>query len=38
MVILGGVLQENPFFTPPEQFLQKQRGRCARDGLQPAAN
>jgi hypothetical protein len=21
MVILGGVLQENPFFVPPDEFL-----------------
>jgi len=21
MIIVGGILQENPFFTPPEQFL-----------------
>jgi len=38
MVILGGVLQENPFFIPPEQFLQELRERRLRDGLQPAAN
>lgn len=38
MVILGGVLQENPFFIPPEQFLQELRERHVRDGLQPAAN
>ena len=38
MVILGGVLQENPFFIPPEQFLQELRERHVRDELQPAAN
>ena len=38
MVILGGVLQENPFFIPPEQFLQELRERHVRDGLQLAAN
>ena len=38
MVILGGVLQENPFFIPPELFLQELRERHVRDGLQPAAN
>jgi hypothetical protein len=37
MVILGGVLQVNPFFIPPEQFLQELRERRVRDGLQPAA-
>jgi hypothetical protein len=38
MVILGGVLQENPFFIPPEQFLEELRERRVRDGLKPAAN
>src|SRR5258705_5800626 len=38
MVILGGVLQENPFFTPPEQFLRELRERRMRDGSQPAPN
>ncbi len=38
MVILGGVLQENPFFIPPEQFLQELRERHVRDDFQPAAN
>jgi hypothetical protein len=37
MVILGGVLQVNPFFIPPEQFLQELRERRVRDGLQSAA-
>jgi hypothetical protein len=27
MIIVGGILQENPFFTPPEQFLQDLRAR-----------
>jgi hypothetical protein len=34
-VILGGLLQENPFFAPPDQFvreLQERRGRRARVG------
>ena len=38
MVIIGGVLQENPFFIPPEQFLPELRERRVRVGLQPAAN
>jgi DcmR-like sensory protein len=38
MVILGGVLQENPFFIPPEQFLQELRARRVRDEAQPASN
>jgi hypothetical protein len=27
MVIIGGHLQQNPFFTPPEKFLHEFRGR-----------
>ena len=27
MVIIGGHLQQNPFFTPPEEFLREFRGR-----------
>ena len=27
MVIIGGVLQQNPFFVPPEEFLREYRGR-----------
>ena len=32
VVIIGGVLQENPFFVPPDQFLLElqERGRSAR--------
>jgi hypothetical protein len=26
-MIIGGVLQENPFFVPPDQFLQEIRER-----------
>ena len=26
-VIVGGILQENPFYVPPEQFLQELRAR-----------
>ena len=29
-VIVGGILQENPFFVPPEQFLKELRGRRRR--------
>lgn len=28
MVIIGGVLQQNPFFAPPEVFLREYRERC----------
>lgn len=29
MVIVGGVLQQNPFFVPPDLFLQELRQRRA---------
>lgn len=29
MVIIGGILQQNPFFVPPEQFLRELRERRA---------
>jgi len=31
LVIIGGLLRENPFFIPPEQFLEEMRQRRARD-------
>jgi len=35
MVIIGGQLQQNPFFTPPEEFLREFRGRrSGRTSLQ----
>ena len=27
LIIIGGVLQENPFFVPPEEFLRELRER-----------
>ena len=30
MVIIGGILQRNPFFVSPEQFLPEFRARRAR--------
>ena len=27
MIIVGGVLQENPFFVPPDEFLRELRER-----------
>src|SRR5580692_2833142 len=27
MIIIGGILQQNPFFVPPEEFLREIRGR-----------
>lgn len=35
LVILGGTLQQNPFFTPPEEFLREYRARRAGTGIQP---
>ena len=31
MVIVGGVLQENPFFVPPDEFLRELRERAGPD-------
>jgi len=30
MIIIGGILQENPFFVPPEEFLREVRQRGGR--------
>jgi hypothetical protein len=30
MIIIGGILQHNPFFVPPEEFLRELRGRRVR--------
>jgi hypothetical protein len=31
MIVIGGILQENPFFVPPDQFLRELREREAGD-------
>ena len=31
MVIIGGVLQQNPFFVPPDEVLRELRERVGRD-------
>jgi hypothetical protein len=31
MVIIGGILQENPFFVAPEEFLRELRNRPRSD-------
>jgi hypothetical protein len=31
MVIVGGALQENSFFVPPDEFLQELRARAQRE-------
>src|SRR3984893_18679802 len=38
MIIIGGILQHNPFFVPPEEFLQELRQRDASPGEQDLAN
>lgn len=35
LVIIGGVLQENPFFVPPEEFLRELRDRKANRKASP---
>jgi len=37
MVILGGILQHNPFFAPPEEFLSEYRERRAERGSSPSS-
>ena len=37
MVIIGGILQENPFFIPPDEFLREFRQRRSRRSGSPAA-
>ena len=35
MIIIGGMLQQNPFFVPPEEFLREIRGRRASRTAKP---
>lgn len=37
MVIIGGILQQNPFFVPPHEFLREFRERRAGRSRSPAA-
>jgi hypothetical protein len=37
MIIIGGILQENPFFVPPDEFLRKLRERHAARDTSPAS-
>ena len=37
MVIIGGILQQNPFFVPPDEFLHEFRQRRARRNISLAA-
>ena len=36
MVIVGGILQKNPFFVPPMEFLHEIRARRAAQSVRPA--
>ena len=36
MIIIGGILQKNPFFVPPEEFLREVRQRRAKRTTRPA--
>jgi len=36
MVIIGGILQQNPFFVPPDEFLREFRQRRANRSSSPA--
>jgi hypothetical protein len=31
MVVIAGVLQENPFFVPPDEFLRELRARAGNE-------
>jgi hypothetical protein len=35
MIVIGGVLQENPFFVPPDEFLRELRERHTRSNTAP---
>ena len=37
MIIIGGILQQNPFFVPPEEFLREVRERRASQTASPPA-
>ena len=36
MIIIGGILQQNPFFVPPKEFLREYRQRRARRTESPS--
>lgn len=37
MIIIGGILQENPFFVPPDEFLRELRDRGGRCTVEAAS-
>jgi len=38
MVIIGGILQENPFFVPPAEMLRELRARAGRGDADDTAH
>jgi hypothetical protein len=36
MVIIGGILQQNPFFVPPDEFLRELRERAGHNSPSPS--
>jgi hypothetical protein len=38
MIIIGGLLQENPFFVPPDEFLRELRTRQATRNEPPPSS
>jgi hypothetical protein len=37
MIIIGGILQENPFFVPPDEFLRELRERQSTRNAPPSS-
>lgn len=37
MIIIGGILQENPFYVPPDEFLRELHARGATQNTSPQA-
>jgi len=37
MIIIGGILQENPFFVPPDEFLRELREQRAAQNAEPSS-
>jgi hypothetical protein len=33
MVIIGGILQENPFYVPPDEMLKELKERASRKAV-----
>jgi MEDS: MEthanogen/methylotroph, DcmR Sensory domain len=36
MIVIGGILQQNPFYVPPKEFLREYRERRARETTPPS--